>query len=197
MPCAPDGFETLVRALLRREGAGAPAVLACFVQRFAPPPQSGAFDGAPPGLHALFPRAEDLAGADEAALLACGLSLGGARALLGAAARLRDGRLDLQPWVPLEPTLLALQDIPGMDPATPQWVAMQALGWPDAFPEHDPALQRAAGCADAASLLDRAQAWRPWRAYAAMHLARHAAAPAGLRAAAVEPAQCSLQEIRS
>ncbi len=197
VPCAPDGFETLVRALLRREGAGASAVLACFAQRFAPSPQAGAFDGAPDGLHALFPCAEDLAGADEAALLACGMSLGGARALSGAATRVRDGRLDLQPWAPLEPTLRALQALAGMDQATPQWVAMQALGWPEAFPEHDPALQRAAGCADAASLLDRAQAWRPWRAYAAMHLARHAAAPASPRAVAGGPAQSSLQEIRS
>ncbi|MBU6511151.1 MAG: helix-turn-helix domain-containing protein [Betaproteobacteria bacterium] len=191
VPGAPDGFETLVRALVRREGAAAPAVLACIARRFAPQPQAGALDGAPPGLQALFPRAQDLAGADEAALLACGMSLGGARALLAAAAQLRAGLLDLQPWAPLEPTVQALQELAGMDGATPQWVAMQALGWPDAFPAQDPALQLAAGCADADALLQRAQAWRPWRAYAAMYLARQAApavAPAAaLRAPARRP----------
>lgn len=47
---------------------------------------------------------------------------------------------------------------------------MRALGWPDAFPATDRALQRAAGKASAAGLLARTEAWHPWRAYAALHL---------------------------
>lgn len=47
---------------------------------------------------------------------------------------------------------------------------MRALYWPDAFPALDAALQRAAGVSSAAELRERAEAWRPWRAYAAMHL---------------------------
>ena len=171
VPGAPDGFETLARALMRREGQAGPVILEAFARRFAPGAQAGALEGAPAGLRAWFPGVEDLAGARQAALLACGMSAAGARALLAAAAGLREGRLELQPWAPLEPTVQALQALPGMDAATPQWVAMQALGWPDAFPAQDPELQLAAGCADARSLLERAQAWRPWRAYAAMHLA--------------------------
>ncbi len=176
VPGAPDGFETLVRALMRREGEAGPLALAGFARRFAPTAQAGALDGAVPGLRALFPGAEELAGADQAALLSCGMSAASARALLSAAACLREGRLELQPWAALESTVQVLEALPGMDAATPQWVAMQALGWPDAFPAQDPALQRAAGCADAPSLLARAQAWRPWRAYAAMHLEGRAAA---------------------
>jgi 3-methyladenine DNA glycosylase/8-oxoguanine DNA glycosylase len=47
---------------------------------------------------------------------------------------------------------------------------MRALYWPDAFPVADPALRRAAGFASPAELRIRAERWRPWRAYAAMHL---------------------------
>jgi AraC family transcriptional regulator of adaptative response / DNA-3-methyladenine glycosylase II len=49
-------------------------------------------------------------------------------------------------------------------------IVMHALHWPDAFPGYDRALQRAAGAATATQLLARAEAWRPWRAYAATHL---------------------------
>ncbi len=182
VPGAPQGFETLVRALMRREAEAGPAALAGFARRFGPGAQAGAFEGAAPGLNALFPGPEDLAGAGQAALQGCGMSAPSAQALLAAARCLRDGRLELQPWAALEPTVQLLQALPGMDAATPQWVAMQALGWPDAFPAQDPGLQRAAGCADARSLLERAQAWRPWRAYAAMHLAAHAAITSTTRA---------------
>jgi 3-methyladenine DNA glycosylase/8-oxoguanine DNA glycosylase len=51
---------------------------------------------------------------------------------------------------------------------------MRALREPDAFPAADVGLMRAlddgAGRPSAAALLARSQAWRPWRAYAALHL---------------------------
>jgi 3-methyladenine DNA glycosylase/8-oxoguanine DNA glycosylase len=49
-------------------------------------------------------------------------------------------------------------------------IVMRALYWPDAFPASDPALQQAAGASSRTALLTRAEAWRPWRAYAAQHL---------------------------
>ena len=49
-------------------------------------------------------------------------------------------------------------------------IVMRALSWPDAFPASDRALQRAAGVSGAGALLARAEQWRPWRAYAALHL---------------------------
>jgi AraC family transcriptional regulator of adaptative response / DNA-3-methyladenine glycosylase II len=49
-------------------------------------------------------------------------------------------------------------------------IAMRATHWPDAMAASDPDLQRAAGVSTARELLDIAQAWRPWRAYAVMHL---------------------------
>lgn len=61
-------------------------------------------------------------------------------------------------------------DIPGIGPWTTEYIAMRASGDPDAFPAGDLILQRAADCKSSRELEQRAEAWRPWRAYAAMHL---------------------------
>lgn len=47
---------------------------------------------------------------------------------------------------------------------------MRALYWPDAFPTTDRTLRRAAGVKSVSALVARAEEWRPWRAYAALHL---------------------------
>ncbi len=47
---------------------------------------------------------------------------------------------------------------------------MRALGEPDAFPTGDIGLLHALGLTDSRELERRSQAWRPWRAYAAMYL---------------------------
>ena len=49
------------------------------------------------------------------------------------------------------------------------YIAMRALHWPDAFPSTDLMLRRAAGIGHK-QLSSRAQAWRPWRAYATHYL---------------------------
>ncbi len=49
---------------------------------------------------------------------------------------------------------------------------MRALGWPDAFPAGDLVVMRALGAKTPAQAREAAQAWRPWRAYAVMHLWR-------------------------
>jgi 3-methyladenine DNA glycosylase/8-oxoguanine DNA glycosylase len=67
-----------------------------------------------------------------------------------------------------------LEAIPGVGPWTAQYIAMRACAQPDAFPSGDLGLRRAAGNGagpiSPAELETRAEAWRPWRAYAAMHL---------------------------
>jgi AraC family transcriptional regulator of adaptative response / DNA-3-methyladenine glycosylase II len=47
---------------------------------------------------------------------------------------------------------------------------MRALRWPDAFPHGDLGLKKALGLNDRRQVLAAAEAWRPWRAYAAMHI---------------------------
>ena len=73
----------------------------------------------------------------------------------------------------------ALLELPGIGPWTVEYVAMRALRDPDAFPASDLVLRSALGGISAAQAQRRAEAWRPWRAYAAMHL--WAAAAAGAR----------------
>ena len=55
---------------------------------------------------------------------------------------------------------------------TAQYIAMRALGDPDAFPSGDIALLRGSGVATNRELEARAEVWRPWRAYAAIYLWR-------------------------
>ena len=76
--------------------------------------------------------------------------------------------------------------LPGIGEWTAQYIAMRELREPDAFPAADIGLMRAmadgAGIRpSAAALAARAESWRPWRAYAAMHLwtAAGARLPAG------------------
>ena len=70
-----------------------------------------------------------------------------------------------------------LCEVPGIGPWTAQYVAMRALGEPDALPTRDLGLVRALALEDPHELEERSQAWRPWRAYAAMYLWNTASVP--------------------
>jgi AraC family transcriptional regulator of adaptative response / DNA-3-methyladenine glycosylase II len=75
----------------------------------------------------------------------------------------------------LDAAVARLKALPGIGEWTAQYIAMRALREPDAFPAADLGLLRAMAGADGvrptpAALLARAEAWRPWRAYAAQHL---------------------------
>jgi len=69
----------------------------------------------------------------------------------------------LDPTADRDQTRAALLALPGVGPWTVEYVAMRALGDPDAFPGTDLVLARQAEGADPTR-------WRPWRSYAAMHL---------------------------
>lgn len=84
-----------------------------------------------------------------------------------------DGKVDFGSH---DPAVLVeqLTAIKGIGPWTAQYVAMRALNDPDAFLSGDLVLRKVAaeklGVATEAGLLERSQRWRPWRAYAGMHL---------------------------
>ena len=59
---------------------------------------------------------------------------------------------------------------PGVGDWTAHYIAMRARRWPDAFPAGDLGLLRAVGETNIKRLDLLAEAWRPWRSYAAMHL---------------------------
>ncbi len=75
----------------------------------------------------------------------------------------------------LEDAIAKFRSLRGIGEWTAQYIAMRVLGEPDAFPAADIGLMRAltppGGSRPSASdVLARAEAWRPWRAYAAQHL---------------------------
>jgi AraC family transcriptional regulator of adaptative response / DNA-3-methyladenine glycosylase II len=81
------------------------------------------------------------------------------------------GELVLDGSRDLETSVRALAALPGIGEWTAQVVAMRALREPDAFPTADLGLRRALGPpgrpATPARVRELAEAWRPWRAYAA------------------------------
>ena len=88
------------------------------------------------------------------------------------------GELRLEPGDRIEDTLAQLKKIPGIGEWTAQYIAMRALSWPDAFPHTDLGIRKALGTDDGKKILELAEKWRPWRAYAALHLwTKHANKP--------------------
>jgi AraC family transcriptional regulator of adaptative response / DNA-3-methyladenine glycosylase II len=89
----------------------------------------------------------------------------------------------------LEEAVARLKALPGVGEWTAHYIALRGMREPDAFPAADIGLMRALAGPDgvrptAAELLARAEAWRPWRAYAAQHLwTADPAAPGVSRAA--------------
>jgi 3-methyladenine DNA glycosylase/8-oxoguanine DNA glycosylase len=93
------------------------------------------------------------------------------RALQGFAEAVASGSISLDRASGLAEVVASLCSLPGIGPWTANYVAMRACAQRDAFPAKDLALQRVLGADPAAA----AEAWRPWRAYGAMHLwAAHA-----------------------
>jgi AraC family transcriptional regulator of adaptative response / DNA-3-methyladenine glycosylase II len=79
------------------------------------------------------------------------------------------------PGASLEAAITKLRALPGIGEWTAQYIAMRELREPDAFPAADIGLMRAMAGADGrrptpSELLTLAERWRPWRAYAALHL---------------------------
>jgi AraC family transcriptional regulator, regulatory protein of adaptative response / DNA-3-methyladenine glycosylase II len=169
VPGTCDGFELAVRAVVGQQisVAGARTLLGRLVRGFgAPLPE----DEAPAGLTRVFPRAGVIASLPSAELRAAGLTQARARTLGELAAAVAAGRLSLAPGADVEHTRRVLEAIPGIGPWTSAYIAMRALGWPDAFPDNDLGVLKAMGETRAARARARSEAWRPWRAYAVMHL---------------------------
>lgn len=169
VPGAVDGFEIAVRAVAGQQVSVARArvVLGRIAERFGTPVAD-----APHGLTHAFAMAEALASLDAEKLITTGLIRIRAEAIIAVAREVAEGRVVLEPLVPLEETLAALRHIRGIGEWTVQYIAMRALGWPNAFPEGDAVLKKHLACASAAQLNEHASQWAPWRAYATVHVWR-------------------------
>jgi AraC family transcriptional regulator of adaptative response / DNA-3-methyladenine glycosylase II len=166
VPGTFDGFEAGVRAIAGQQVSVRAMVrlLSRMAERFGDPLPS-----LPVGLRFAFPDARTLASVAPAAIAELGMPLSRARAIVALARAVSDG-LELAPGVDVDATLGRLLALPGIGTWTAQYVAMRGLGWPDAFPAADLGVRRALGDASAAAAAAHAEQWRPWRAYAVVHL---------------------------
>ncbi len=163
VPGCWDGFELAVRAILGQQVTvkGATTLAGRLVTALGQPIATAR------GLTHLFPRPQVLAEARSSGL---GLTSARAETIRGLAHAVCEGRIKFEGIVDAEAFLGRLCEIPGIGKWTAQYVAMRALGEPDALPTGDLGLVRALTLENSRELEERSQAWRPWRAYAAMYL---------------------------
>jgi len=173
LPGAFDGFEIAVRAVLGQQVTvrQASILVGRVVAAFGEPVLTPWAD-----LHHAFPTPQRMAVCEASALGEMGIIGTRSRAIIELAGQLADGRLRLDPDVEPEATMAKLTAMAGIGDWTAQYIAMRALGWPDAFPAADAGVFKALGVRTAAQARAAAQAWRPWRGYAVMHLWRSLAA---------------------
>lgn len=156
LPGAWDPFEIAVRAIVGQQVsvAAARGVLAKMTARYGMQMSEG---------RSLFPRPTDLS---EAGVLP--MPKRRAATIRRVAAAVASGDLIFDG--PADELIRRLQKVDGIGPWTANYIAMRALGDRDAFPSGDLILRRAAGNLSASQLERRAEVWRPWRAYAVLHL---------------------------
>ena len=173
VPGAWDGFELAVRAIL---GQGVSVAGACTFAGRLVARYGGTLAAAPhPELSRTFPGPEVLARAELETL---GVLPARAAAIRELAGRVAADALDLETPRDLGAFVAEISKQGGIAGWTAHYVALRALGDPDAFPASDLGLlggarqllgKEAEGLTPA-RLERRAEAWRPWRGYAAMHL---------------------------
>lgn len=167
VPGHPDPAELAVRAVLGQQVsvAGARTLAARLVARAGTPLDD---DG---GLTHLFPSPAALVDVDLAGL---GLTTARARTIVRLAEALHNGEVVLDPGADREAARRSLVALPGVGPWTAEYVAMRALSDPDAFLATDlgvrHAIERLGGNASPTAVAAIAESWRPWRAYALIHL---------------------------
>lgn len=168
-PGAWDGFELAARAVLGQQITVRAAInlagqLVNAYGEQLPNPE--------PGLTHVFPKPEVIATVNVADKL--GMPGKRAQALSSLARAITEDPAIFSAGRSLDEAVTALKGLPGIGEWTAQYIAMRLLREPDAFPAADIGLMRALenghGRPTAPQLLERAERWRPWRAYAAQHL---------------------------
>ena len=170
VPGAWDSFELAMRAVFGQQITvpAATRLLGKLVAAYGDPLPAGDSEG----LSHLFPPAARIAGTD---LVALGMPAARAKAASALAQIIADDPAIFSRGASLEDAIAKLRGLPGIGEWTAQYIAMRELREPDAFPAADIGLLRAMAAPDGsrpspAELLARAERWRPWRAYAALHL---------------------------
>jgi AraC family transcriptional regulator of adaptative response / DNA-3-methyladenine glycosylase II len=170
LPNGIDGFEVALRVILGQQVTvkAARTLTQRLVDR-----HGTAIETPFVGLNRLFPDAQTLAEVSAESIGTLGIVRQRVGAIQALARAVASGQIVLDRSAPLEPTLAALRNLPGIGEWTTQVIAMRALAWPDAWPATDIGLYNALGTRDPKQVHLHAEPWRPWRAYAVMRLWHH------------------------
>jgi AraC family transcriptional regulator of adaptative response / DNA-3-methyladenine glycosylase II len=168
VPRGIDGPETALRIVLGQQVSTAAAATHAgrLAERLGLP-----IDDPGGGLTRVFPDVKTIAALDPRDLA---LPRRRAECLIGLAAALAEGSVDLEAGADWDVARTQLAALPGIGPWTVELIAMRALGDPDAFCPTDLGIRRGAAALrlpeKAGALAHHAARWRPWRAYAAQEL---------------------------
>lgn len=169
LPGAWDPFEAAIRAVVGQQVSvkGARTVIGRIVAKAGPRFESADH----PELTRFFPTAHELNGCD---LKGTGIPEMRIRTMQTLAEEVDRGKLAFLVRGSLSEFTAQLTRIPGIGDWTAQYVAMRAMAEPDAFPANDLGIVRALSEGNKQPSLkqirQRAEKWRPWRAYATMYL---------------------------
>ncbi len=167
VPGAFDGFEAATRAILGQQitVAGARTLAGRLAARFGEPIESPYLE-----VDRAFPKAETIGATRVDDIGSLGVVGKRAKALIAIAHAIVTGELRPTPGSDVDATIGKPRRIHGILLWTAQSLAMRGLSYPDAFPNSDLGVLKALGTRDPAEALALADRWRPWRAYATLHL---------------------------
>jgi len=169
LPGTFDPFELTVRAILGQQitVSAARTLARRFAAAFGTP-----LDTRCTGLDRLFPNPATVASLTVDAIASLGIIGARARTIIAVAGALVSGEITLRPGDDLAQSVRQLKALPGIGEWTAQYIAMRALGATDAFPHTDYGVMKALNEKNPRRVLALAEPWRPFRAYAVMHLWR-------------------------
>lgn len=170
VPGSFDVFEMAVRAVLGQQITvkAARTLAGRFAAAFGIPLQTG-----DPGLTHTFPLPETilaLEGPIADHLGPLGIIATRANTILALARTIVQGTVDYRFYSQAEEEINKLKALPGIGDWTAHYLAMRALGWPDAFLHTDYGIKKALAPRAPKEILALAEEWRPWRSYAAINL---------------------------
>jgi len=168
VPGAFDHFETAVMMLLNQHitPEEASELIDRIVEKYGK-----RIETSQPSLTHVFPSPYVLS---KARLESVGIPTRRSRSIQALSKAVHEGALRLDGAPSLDAAIEGLRSIADLNATTAQYIAMRVYREPDAFPPNDPWLRKAsardAGSISSVELESLAERWRPWRAYAAMHL---------------------------
>lgn len=167
LPGCFDEFEMTVRAIIGQQISvrAAATIAGRFADCFG-----DAIECNDAELCRLAPEPQRVASATVDEVAALGINRRRSETILAVARQIADGRLIVGSGHSPESFIDRITQIPGIGPWTGHYIAMRALGWPDAFPKEDVVLQKSLGGVTAEQAETLSQKWKPWRSYAVMHL---------------------------